>query len=136
MSVTEYRDKFFQLSRYAPEEVADDEKMQDRFMEGLIGPINYQLTPTTFSSFQKMVDKAIAVERKHHELGEKRKFNGSGQSSSLTHPRFTPSQQSAPFRFGGQGNNFGQNQGQRSAPPPQRPGFQQNFQQNRQATLA
>ncbi|CAN6280466.1 unnamed protein product [Urochloa humidicola] len=51
MSVTEYRDKFFQLSRYAPEEVAIDEKMQDRFMEGLIGPINYQLTPTTFSSF-------------------------------------------------------------------------------------
>jgi hypothetical protein len=26
MTVSEYRDKFIQLSRYAPEEVADDER--------------------------------------------------------------------------------------------------------------
>src|SRR6187551_1556656 len=31
-------------------------------------------------------------------------------------------------RFGGQGGNFVQSQGQRSAPPPQRPAFQQNRQ--------
>jgi hypothetical protein len=35
MSVTEYRDRFIELSRYAPEEVADDPKKQDRFMERL-----------------------------------------------------------------------------------------------------
>jgi hypothetical protein len=39
MSVSEYHDKFIQLSRYAPEEVADDERKQELFMEGLIGPI-------------------------------------------------------------------------------------------------
>jgi hypothetical protein len=31
MSVSEYRDKFIQLSRYAPNEVADDEKKQEHF---------------------------------------------------------------------------------------------------------
>ncbi|CAO2175708.1 unnamed protein product [Urochloa humidicola] len=51
MSVSEYRDRFIQLSRYAPEDVDSDEKKQDLFLKGLIGPLNYQLTPTTFLNF-------------------------------------------------------------------------------------
>ena len=43
MSVSEYRDKFTQLSRYAPNDVDTDAKRQDRFLDGLIGPLNYQL---------------------------------------------------------------------------------------------
>jgi hypothetical protein len=39
MLVSEYRDKFIQLSRYAPGEVDDDEKKQELFLEGLIGPL-------------------------------------------------------------------------------------------------
>ena len=35
MSVSEYRDKFLQLSRYAPEDVNTDAKRQYRFMRGL-----------------------------------------------------------------------------------------------------
>ena len=35
MSVTEYRDRFLQLARYAPAEVADDRKKQEHFVEGL-----------------------------------------------------------------------------------------------------
>jgi hypothetical protein len=42
MSISEYRDRFSQLSRYTPE-VDTDEKCQERFLEGLIGPLNYQL---------------------------------------------------------------------------------------------
>jgi hypothetical protein len=34
MSVSEYREKFIQLSRYAPDEVADDERKQEHFIEG------------------------------------------------------------------------------------------------------
>ena len=41
MSISEYRDRFTQLSRYAPEEVDTNEKRQECFMEGLIGPLNY-----------------------------------------------------------------------------------------------
>jgi hypothetical protein len=51
MSVSEYRDKFFQLSRYALDEVVDDERKQEHFMEGLIGPLQYQLVSHTFPSF-------------------------------------------------------------------------------------
>jgi hypothetical protein len=41
MTVSEYRDRFTQLSRYAPEEVDTDE----RFLEGLIGPLNLPQLP-------------------------------------------------------------------------------------------
>jgi hypothetical protein len=51
MSVSEYRDKFIQLSRYAPDEVADDERKQEHFTEGLNGPLQYALVAHTFPSF-------------------------------------------------------------------------------------
>ena len=35
MSVAEYRNKFIQLSWYAPTEVEDDDKRQELFMKGL-----------------------------------------------------------------------------------------------------
>jgi hypothetical protein len=39
MSVSEYHDKFIQLSRYAPDEVAEDERKKEHFIEGLNGPL-------------------------------------------------------------------------------------------------
>jgi hypothetical protein len=51
MSVSEYRDKFIHMSRYAPEEVAEDGRKQERFLEGLIGPLQYQLMSHSFLSF-------------------------------------------------------------------------------------
>jgi hypothetical protein len=51
MIVSECRDKFIQLSRYAPEEVAGDERKQEQFMEGLNGSLQYQLISHTFPSF-------------------------------------------------------------------------------------
>jgi hypothetical protein len=41
MTVSEYRDKFIQLSKYAPEEVAKDERKQEQFLERLIGSLQY-----------------------------------------------------------------------------------------------
>ena len=35
MSFSEYRDRFIQLSRYAPNEDAEDERKQEHFIEGL-----------------------------------------------------------------------------------------------------
>jgi hypothetical protein len=51
MSVSEYRDCFTQLSRYALEEVDTNEKRQECFLEGLIGPMNYQLQSHKFPNF-------------------------------------------------------------------------------------
>jgi hypothetical protein len=39
MSVAEYRDKFTWLSRYAAEEVAEDRKKQELFLDGLAGSL-------------------------------------------------------------------------------------------------
>jgi hypothetical protein len=110
MSVSEYRDKFIQLSSYAPANVADDAENQDHFREGLIGPIKYQLMVDTFENFQKMVDNAIMVEHARKEMGEKkRKFESSGQFSSNSRPHFAPPQ-GTPFHTGGQSVNYRQNQ--------------------------
>jgi hypothetical protein len=101
MSVAEYRDRFIELSRYAPDEVADDPKKQERFMEGLAGPLRYQLTSHTFPSFQQLLDKAIVLESMRRELGElKRKASTPGQSRSSPRPCFA-SPPGVPFRPGG-----------------------------------
>jgi hypothetical protein len=84
-----YRDKFTQLCQYAPGEVDDDEKKQELFLEGLIGPLQYQLMSHLFLSFQKLLDKAIALEHERVELGEKkRKATNQEQVGSSTHPRY------------------------------------------------
>jgi hypothetical protein len=91
MSVSEYRDKFIQLSRYAPDEVADDERKQEHFMEGLNGPLQYSLVAHTFPSFQRILDKAIAIEHKRVQLGEmKRKAITKGHGSSSIRPCYVP----------------------------------------------
>jgi hypothetical protein len=87
MSVSEYRDRFIQLSRYAPDEVADDERKQEHFTEGLNGPLQYALVAHTFSSFQRLLDKALAIEHKSFQLGDmKRKVVAQGQGSSSIRP--------------------------------------------------
>jgi hypothetical protein len=87
MSVSEYTDKFIQLSRYAPREVDDDDKKQELFLDGLIEPLQYQLMTHTFPSFQRMLNKATALEHKRVELGEKRRVTNQGQAGSSTCPR-------------------------------------------------
>jgi hypothetical protein len=77
MSVSKYQDRFTQHSRYAPEEIDTDEKCQERFLEGLIGPLNYQLQSHNFSNFQTLLNKAIGLESKSKVLFDhKRKFQG------------------------------------------------------------
>jgi hypothetical protein len=101
MSVSEYRDKFIQLSRYAPEEVAEDERKQEHFIEGLNGPLQYALVAHTFPSFQRLLDKALAIEHKRVQLGDlKRKAISQGQGSSSVRPRYV-SPQGTPTRPGG-----------------------------------
>jgi hypothetical protein len=73
MSVAEFRDKFIKLSRYAPEEVAEDSKKQELFLDGLIGPLQYQLMSHTFPTFQHLVDNAIRLEYKRRELKEQKR---------------------------------------------------------------
>jgi hypothetical protein len=75
MTVSEYLDEFTHFSSYAPDEVNTDAKRQERFLDGLIGPLNYHLQSHTFPNFQMLLNKAISLENKRKELREqKRKF--------------------------------------------------------------
>jgi hypothetical protein len=128
MMVSEYRDHFTQLSRYAPEEVDTDEKRQEHFLEGLIGPLNYQLQSHTFPNFQTLLNKAIGLESKRRELSDhKRKFQG--QSSRNIRPN---NAQGSQFCSGNQGgNNY---QMQRSRQQGQRNNQSQNQQRSNSQT--
>jgi hypothetical protein len=109
MIVNEYLDKFTQLSCYAPDEVNTDPKRQERFLDGLIGPLNYQLQSHTFQDFATLLNKAIGLENKHKELGEqKHKFQSHGKSSSNTRLRYS-SPQNSQFCSGGQSGRYPQN---------------------------
>jgi hypothetical protein len=51
MSVAEYRDKFAQLSRYAPDEMAKYSDKQRRFLNGLYDGLRLQLMSNVYPSF-------------------------------------------------------------------------------------
>jgi hypothetical protein len=108
MSVNKYLDKFTQLSFYVSDEVNTDPTRQERFLDGLIEPLNYQLQSHSFPNFMTLLNKAIGLENKRAELGEKkRKFQTHGQSSN-TRPHFSSSQGSQ-FSSGESGGNYPQN---------------------------
>jgi hypothetical protein len=103
MSFSEYRDKFIQLSRYAPDEVAEDERKQEHFIEGLNRPLQYDLVAQTFPSFHRLLDKALAIEHKRVQLGDlKRKAISQDQGSSSVRPRYSSPQGTLVHTGGGQ----------------------------------
>ena len=93
MTVTEYRDRFLQLARYAPAEVADDREKQEHFMEGLENYIQYALLNLRFDDFNHLVDSALNTERKHLEMEDKKRKIVPVASGSNTRPRLQPPQQ-------------------------------------------
>jgi hypothetical protein len=90
MSVSEYRDRFTQLSRYAPEEVDTDEKCQERFLEGLIESLNYQLQSHSFPNFKTLLNKAIGLESKRRELSDLSAFRDRGSLGPMSECRRVP----------------------------------------------
>jgi hypothetical protein len=116
MSVSEYRDKFLQISCYASEDVNTDAKRQYRFLRDLVDPLLYQLMNHTFPTFQHLIDRAIMIEKKHKEMEDRKCKIGGPQPRSSNRPRFSdnPPQQ------------FKQNQ----RPPQQQ--FQRQYPQHQQ----
>jgi hypothetical protein len=89
MSVSEYRDKFLQLSCYAPEDVNTDAKRQYHFLRGLVDPLHYQLMNHTFPTFQHLIDRAIMTEKKRKEMEDRTRKIGGPQLGSSNLPRFS-----------------------------------------------
>jgi hypothetical protein len=89
MSVSEYRDRFLQLSRYAPEDVNTDAKRQYRFLRGLVDPLQYQLMNHTIPIFQHLIDRAIMTEKKCKEMEDRKRKISGPQSGSSNRPCFS-----------------------------------------------
>jgi hypothetical protein len=89
LSISEYRDKFLQLSCYAPENVNTDAKRQYRFLQGLVDPLHYQLMNHTFPTFQHLIDRAIMTKRKHREIEDMKHKIGGSQARSSSRPRYS-----------------------------------------------
>jgi hypothetical protein len=109
MTVAEYWDKFAQLSRYAPNDVADDKDKQRRFLKGLYDGLQLQLMSNTYPNFQSLVNRAIVIDDKRKEIeAKKRRLQGQA-SGSNTRPRAYPQQG---FQQRNQGPNHQGNCGQ------------------------
>ena len=93
MTVTEYRDCFLQLARYAPTEVADDSDKQEHFMEGLNDHLQYTLLNFRFIDFNHLVDSALNTECKRREIEERKSKLAPAEPGSNTRPRYQHSQQ-------------------------------------------
>jgi hypothetical protein len=90
MTVTKYRDRFLQLARYAPAEVANDGDKQELFREGLDDHLEYAL-------MNHLVDSALNTERKRREIEDKKMKMAPAASGSNTRPRYQhPQQQQRP----------------------------------------
>ena len=93
MTVSEYRDRFLQIARYAPAEVTDDRDKQEHFMEGLEDYIQYALLNLRFDDFNHLVDSALNTERMHRKMEDKKRKITPVASGSNTRPRLQPPQQ-------------------------------------------
>jgi hypothetical protein len=89
LSISEYRDKFLQLLRYATEDVNTDAKRQYRFLRGLVDPLHYQLMNHTFPTFQHLIDRAIMTERKRQKMEDRKHKIGGPQVGSRSHPCYS-----------------------------------------------
>jgi hypothetical protein len=89
LSISEYRDKFLQLSCYAPEDVNTDANRQHKFLRGLVDPLHYQFMNHTFPTFQHLIDRAIMIEKKRQEMEDRKRKIGGPQAKNNSRPRLS-----------------------------------------------
>jgi hypothetical protein len=87
MMVTEYHDRFLQLARYTPAEVAHDGDKQERFREGLDDHLEYALMNHHFDNFNQLV-AALNTEHKRREIEDKKRKMAPAASGSNTRPLY------------------------------------------------
>ena len=72
MTVVEYRDIFFSLARYAPDEIDTEDKKKERFLNGLHDEMKTVLVNIPFADIEALVDSAIQMEGKINQANENR----------------------------------------------------------------
>ena len=91
MTISEYHDKFAQLSRYAPNEVRDDADKQRLFLKGIYYDLMLQLAGNTYANFQALVNRTIVLDNMRKEMDRKRRMQGQA-SGSNPRQRLNPQQ--------------------------------------------
>jgi hypothetical protein len=88
MTMSEYHDRFTQLSCYAPNKVARDLDKQHHFLKGLYDDLRLQLKTTTYPDYQTLVNHAIVIDNERREMdAKKRRFQGqASRSNTCSHP--------------------------------------------------
>ena len=84
-TVDAYRRKFLDMSRYAPDDVSTDAKMQEKFHDGLHTDIQLPVSIHDFHDFATLVNKAIVYEtnqNKQKEMLKRSRDVGSSSGSS------------------------------------------------------
>jgi hypothetical protein len=86
MIVIEYRDKFIQLSMYAPRSSESDKKKREHFLKGLNEELQSILSLHEYSSLQDVINKVVELESKLQEIiSKKRKMNFPEQHENNSH---------------------------------------------------
>jgi hypothetical protein len=73
--IMRYIRAFSQLSRYAPDEVSNEEKRKRRFLKGLNSYVRMQLRWTKSQKFQELIDVAVTFEDDYRRVQEERRKN-------------------------------------------------------------
>jgi hypothetical protein len=101
--VMTYVNTFNTLSQYAPEEVANDAKKQERLYDGLSEELQDKLSTTKFEDFNDLVNIAIRAEHKMKNLEAKHKHPApTSAGGSFSHPRLGPPPPLPPSASGAQ----------------------------------
>jgi hypothetical protein len=82
VTVSEYHDKFAQLSRYAPNKVREGADKQHLFLKGIYYDLRLQLAGNTYPNFQALVNRTIVLDNMRKEMDRKRRMQGQACGSN------------------------------------------------------
>lgn len=86
ISVSEYLNKFTQLSRYAQEDVAINDARQKCFKRGLHPSLKVQVVGNDYTDFQHLVNRAMFIKESHRDLVEFHKRKAIQHGTHQGHP--------------------------------------------------
>ncbi|XP_024312017.1 uncharacterized protein LOC106865480 isoform X3 [Brachypodium distachyon] len=91
-TVVEFIDQFNSLARYAPDDVNTDAKRRERFLDALNDEFSVQLAVAYTPTYQSLIDKAIVLENKLHQMENRKRRLQQGSSHAGPHKKQLTSQ--------------------------------------------
>src|SRR3954466_8417070 len=90
MTVVEYRDKNLSLARYAPDDIDNEAKKKERFLNDLHDEMQTVLVNIPFADIEALVDSAIQMEGKINRANKNRKRRMMHQPGTHHTPKYCP----------------------------------------------